>query len=103
MSLEDFIRAASDNQRGQVNSSRALRIGVLKVKWMPSDACREEVRATLDCKTRGLRFGSCHRQMPNPMALARAPLESRSFWKNDVWAGRLHDITIRTGLDLRWR
>src|ERR1039457_7261525 len=31
------------------------------------------------CKTRGLRFGACHRQMPNPVALARAPLGSRLF------------------------
>jgi hypothetical protein len=50
---------------------------------MPSDvaaACREEVLETLlRCKTRGLRFGACHRQMPNPVALARVPLGSRLF------------------------
>ena len=42
--------------------------------------------------------------VPPPVPTAQHASMNRMFiWKNEVSAGRLHDITIRTGLDLRWR
>ena len=72
---------------------------------MPSDvaaACREEVRATFDARRAGCASaratGRCPTQWLSPVRRWEAVyLEERGM------GGRLHDIMIGTGLDLRWR